>query len=93
LGLFRACSFLASFSLHEPNAEEDAGKVQAFLAEMEGIVMGHPLWAGASDQEIDRALEVYKPRCLLGSLVSFAWTPPFSSIGSACVFRASRNSS
>ncbi|TVU44077.1 hypothetical protein EJB05_03506 [Eragrostis curvula] len=56
--LFRSIkSFLVSFSFHEPNAEEDAGKVQAFLAEMEGSIRDHPLWANASDQEIDHALE------------------------------------
>ncbi|GJM97212.1 hypothetical protein PR202_ga14121 [Eleusine coracana subsp. coracana] len=56
--IFRSIkSFLASLSFQEPNAEEDAGKIQAFLAEMEGAIRDHPLWANASNQEIDHALE------------------------------------
>ncbi|XP_062212973.1 vacuolar protein sorting-associated protein 9A-like isoform X2 [Phragmites australis] len=52
----RARSFLVSFSFHEPNAE-DGSKVQAFLAEMESAIRDHPLWASATNQEIDHALE------------------------------------
>ncbi|KAL6909532.1 hypothetical protein ACP4OV_001813 [Aristida adscensionis] len=56
--LFRSIkSFLVSFSFHEPRAEEDGARVQAFLAEMEGAIRDHPLWAGATGQEIDHALE------------------------------------
>ncbi|XP_066385640.1 vacuolar protein sorting-associated protein 9A-like isoform X3 [Miscanthus floridulus] len=56
--LFRSIkSFLVSFSFHEPNAEEDGSKVQAFLAEMESAIRDHPLWANATSQEIDHALE------------------------------------
>ncbi|ONM11416.1 Vacuolar protein sorting-associated protein 9A [Zea mays] len=56
--LFRSIkSFLVSFSFHAPNAEEDGSKVQAFLAEMESAIRDHPLWANATDQEIDHALE------------------------------------
>ncbi|KAL6638247.1 hypothetical protein ACP70R_025819 [Stipagrostis hirtigluma subsp. patula] len=56
--LFRSIkSFLVSFSFHEPSAEEDGRKVQAFLAEMEGAIRDHPLWANATGQEIDHALE------------------------------------
>lgn len=56
--LFRSIkSFLVSFSVHEPSAEEDGRKVQAFLAEMEGAIRDHPLWANATTQEIDHALE------------------------------------
>jgi hypothetical protein len=57
-GLFCAGSFLVSFSFHEPNAEEGGRKVQAFLTEMEGAIRDHPLWASATNQEIDHALEV-----------------------------------
>ncbi|CAL4920052.1 unnamed protein product [Urochloa decumbens] len=56
--LFRSIkSFLVSFSFHEPNAEDDGSKVQAFLTEMESAIRDHPLWANATNQEIDDALE------------------------------------
>jgi len=47
-----------SFSFHEPNTEGDGSKVQGFLTEMEGAIRDHPLWANATNQEIDHALEV-----------------------------------
>ena len=47
-----------SFSFHAPNAEEDGCKVQAFFTEMESAIRDHPLWANATNQEIDHALEV-----------------------------------
>ncbi|KAF8644613.1 hypothetical protein HU200_010996 [Digitaria exilis] len=56
-GLVLPGSFLVSFSFHEPNAEEDGSKVQAFLTEMESAIRDHPLWANATNQEIDYALE------------------------------------
>ncbi|KAF7076205.1 hypothetical protein CFC21_080895 [Triticum aestivum] len=56
--LFRSIkSFLASLSLDEPSAEADGARVQAFFAEMEAAIRGHPLWADATHQEIDHALE------------------------------------
>ncbi|KAG0546728.1 hypothetical protein BDA96_01G018600 [Sorghum bicolor] len=56
--LFRSIkSFLVSFSFHAPNAEEDGCKVQAFFTEMESAIRDHPLWANATNQEIDHALE------------------------------------
>nr|XP_051207770.1 vacuolar protein sorting-associated protein 9A-like isoform X2 [Lolium perenne] len=54
-GLFRSIkSFLASLSL---DAEEDGARVQAFYAAMEAAFREHPLWANATHQEIDHALE------------------------------------
>uniref|UniRef100_A0A0E0P3R7 VPS9 domain-containing protein n=1 Tax=Oryza rufipogon TaxID=4529 RepID=A0A0E0P3R7_ORYRU len=51
-------SFLASLSQGgEPNAEVDGGRVQTFFAEMETAIRDHPLWANATNQEIDNALE------------------------------------
>ncbi|KAG8098908.1 hypothetical protein GUJ93_ZPchr0013g37667 [Zizania palustris] len=50
-------SFLVSLSLDEPNAEEDGSRVQTFFAEMETAIKDHPLWADATNQEIDHALE------------------------------------
>lgn len=56
------CSFLASLSQGgEPNAEVDGGRVQTFFAEMETAIRDHPLWANATNQEIDNALEVTPP--------------------------------
>uniref|UniRef100_A0A0E0D9F5 RABX5 catalytic core helical domain-containing protein n=1 Tax=Oryza meridionalis TaxID=40149 RepID=A0A0E0D9F5_9ORYZ len=55
-------SFLASLSqAGEPNAEVDGGRVQTFFAEMETAIRDHPLWANATNQEIDNALEVSPP--------------------------------
>uniref|UniRef100_A0A8I6YNT6 VPS9 domain-containing protein n=2 Tax=Hordeum vulgare subsp. vulgare TaxID=112509 RepID=A0A8I6YNT6_HORVV len=57
-GLFRSIkSFLAALSLEDPSAEADGARVQAFFAEMEAAIRGHPLWADATHQEIDHALE------------------------------------
>jgi hypothetical protein len=50
-----ARSFLASLSL---DAEVDGARVQAFYAAMEAAFREHPLWANATHQEIDHALEV-----------------------------------
>jgi hypothetical protein len=56
-------SFLASLSLDEPSAEEDGARVQAFYTAMEAAFREHPLWANATHQEIDHALEVPKFSC------------------------------
>ncbi|KAI4974061.1 hypothetical protein ZWY2020_041842 [Hordeum vulgare] len=50
-------SFLNALSLEDPNAEADGARVQAFFAEMEAAIQGHPLWADATHQEIEHALE------------------------------------
>jgi len=75
--LFRSIkSFLVSFSFHEPNTEGDGSKVQGFLTEMEGAIRDHPLWANATNQEIDHALEVkphrsfFSPLALLSRMLS-----------------------
>jgi hypothetical protein len=53
-----ARSFLASLSPDEPSAEDDGARVQAFYSTMEAAFREHPLWANATHQEIDHALEV-----------------------------------
>jgi hypothetical protein len=58
-----------SFSFHEPNTEGDGSKVQGFLTEMEGAIRDHPLWANATNQEIDHALEVKPHRSFFPPLV------------------------
>ncbi|WOK96535.1 vacuolar protein sorting-associated protein 9A isoform X1 [Canna indica] len=51
-------SFTVSFSLQNPHASYDNGKrVQDFLATMETSINEHPLWAHASYEEIDNAIE------------------------------------
>lgn len=50
-------SFIVSFSFYPPNPENDGKKVQDFFMTMEGALRDHPLWAGASDNEIDCAME------------------------------------
>jgi hypothetical protein len=55
LAHLNARSFL---TLDDPSAEADGARVQAFYAAMEAAFREHPLWANATHQEIDHALEV-----------------------------------
>ncbi|KAI4324028.1 hypothetical protein L6164_023596 [Bauhinia variegata] len=50
-------SFIVSFSFYPPNPENDGKRVQDFFLTMEGAIRDHPLWTGATDEEIDRAME------------------------------------
>ncbi|KAK6940385.1 RABX5, catalytic core helical domain [Dillenia turbinata] len=50
-------SFIVS-SFHTANSETDGKKLQDFLLTMEGSIRDHPLWAGATEEEIDCALEL-----------------------------------
>lgn len=50
-------SFLVSFSFYTSNAENDSKKVQEFFSRMETAIRDHPLWANASEEDIDCALE------------------------------------
>ncbi|CAN6555829.1 unnamed protein product [Malus baccata var. baccata] len=50
-------SFIVSFSFYAANPESDGKKVQEFYATMEDNIRDHPLWAGATDQEVDCAME------------------------------------
>ncbi|KAF8025128.1 hypothetical protein BT93_F2084 [Corymbia citriodora subsp. variegata] len=50
-------SFIVSFSFYPANPENDGKKVQDFFMTMEVALRDHPLWAGASDNEIDCAME------------------------------------
>ncbi|OWM65708.1 hypothetical protein CDL15_Pgr015132 [Punica granatum] len=50
-------SFIVSFSFYAPNPESDGKRVQDFFLSMETSIRDHPLWAGASDEEIDCAME------------------------------------
>lgn len=50
-------SFIVSFSFYTANPENDGKKVQDFLLTMESAIRDHPLWAGATEEEIDCAIE------------------------------------
>ncbi|KAJ8759510.1 hypothetical protein K2173_007127 [Erythroxylum novogranatense] len=50
-------SFIVSFSFHAANPENNGKRVQEFFSTMEAAIIDHPLWADASDEEIDRAME------------------------------------
>lgn len=47
-----------SFSFYAPNPENDGKRVQEFYLAMENSIRDHPLWSGASEEEIDCAMEV-----------------------------------
>ncbi|XP_048431829.1 vacuolar protein sorting-associated protein 9A-like isoform X2 [Pyrus x bretschneideri] len=50
-------SFIVSLSFYAANPESDGKKVQEFYAKMEDIIRDHPLWAGATDEEVNCAME------------------------------------
>ncbi|XAR57471.1 hypothetical protein NMG60_11025627 [Bertholletia excelsa] len=50
-------SFIVSFSFYTASPENDGKKLQDFLTTMEAAIRDHPLWATASDEEIDCAIE------------------------------------
>lgn len=50
-------SFIVSFSFYPANPENDGQKVQDFFLTMEAAIRDHPLWGGATDEEIDCAME------------------------------------
>lgn len=50
-------SFIVSFSYNAADPERDSKSVQEFLNSMEGAFRAHPLWAGATEEDIDSAGE------------------------------------
>ncbi|XP_042513929.1 vacuolar protein sorting-associated protein 9A-like [Macadamia integrifolia] len=50
-------SFIVSFSFNAVNSENDSKRFQDFLSTMETSIRDHPLWSGASEEEIDCAVE------------------------------------
>ncbi|KAG5520303.1 hypothetical protein RHGRI_033017 [Rhododendron griersonianum] len=50
-------SFIVSFSFSTANPENDGKRLQDFLLTMETSIRDHPLWDGASEEEIDSAIE------------------------------------
>ena len=55
------CSFINDLSGKPPNPETDSKSVQDFLASMEITFKEHPLWAGATNEELESAGEVVIP--------------------------------
>lgn len=51
-------SFIVSFSFYAANPENDGKRVQEFFLTMEAAIREHPLWTGATDEEVDCAMEV-----------------------------------
>lgn len=50
-------SFIVSFSFYAPSPENDGKRLQDFLLTMEDVIRDHPLWVGATEEEIDSAIE------------------------------------
>ncbi|XP_050253389.1 vacuolar protein sorting-associated protein 9A-like isoform X1 [Quercus robur] len=50
-------SFIVSFSFYTPNPDNDGKKVQDFYLSMEAAIREHPLWAAATFEELDSAME------------------------------------
>uniref|UniRef100_A0A5B7AMY4 Putative vacuolar protein sorting-associated protein 9A-like isoform X2 n=1 Tax=Davidia involucrata TaxID=16924 RepID=A0A5B7AMY4_DAVIN len=50
-------SFIVSFSFHTANPENDGRRLQDFLLTMEAAIRDHPLWSGATEEEVDCAME------------------------------------
>lgn len=50
-------SFIVSFLIHTTDAENDSRKLQDFLVTMETTIKEHTLWANASHEDIDSAIE------------------------------------
>ncbi|XP_058721954.1 vacuolar protein sorting-associated protein 9A-like [Vicia villosa] len=58
LDLVRAIkSFIVSFSFFQPKPENDGKRVQDFFSSMEVAIRNHPLWATATEQDIDCSME------------------------------------
>ncbi|KAG6659127.1 hypothetical protein I3843_03G010800 [Carya illinoinensis] len=51
-------SFIVSSSFYAANPENDGKRVQEFYLTMEGAIREHPLWTGATEEEVDHAMEV-----------------------------------
>ncbi|XP_041004293.1 vacuolar protein sorting-associated protein 9A-like isoform X2 [Juglans microcarpa x Juglans regia] len=50
-------SFIVSSSFYAANPENDGKRVQEFYLTMEAAIREHPLWTGASEEEVDHAME------------------------------------
>ncbi|KAL7238058.1 hypothetical protein ACSBR2_004205 [Camellia fascicularis] len=68
-------SFIVSFSFYAANTENDGKRLQDFLLTMEAAIRDHPLWAGASEEEIDCAIEGLE-KYVMTKLFSRTFTSP-----------------
>jgi hypothetical protein len=59
LFLYVFISFIVSFSFYQPKPENDGERVQDFFVSMEVAIRNHPLWATATEDDIDCAMEVH----------------------------------
>ncbi|KAL3682685.1 hypothetical protein R1sor_000707 [Riccia sorocarpa] len=50
-------NFIGAFSSNPPDPEKDSQSVQDFLATTENAFRAHPLWAGATDDELESSSE------------------------------------
>ncbi|KAH9781950.1 VPS9 domain-containing protein [Citrus sinensis] len=50
-------SFIVSFSFNNANPENDGKRVQEFFTTMESAIKDHPLWANATIEDIESAME------------------------------------
>lgn len=53
------CRFVREFATRTPNIEEDSEGVQSFLTTTKAVLENHPVFANATEEELDCACEVY----------------------------------
>eukprot|EP00249_Psilotum_nudum_P018553 c26861_g1_i1 orf=524-2221(-) len=67
-------SFIINFSSNPPDPEKDSKNVQEFMSNMEGMFRVHPLWTGATDEEIESSGEGLE-KYLMTKLFNRAFAP------------------
>eukprot|EP00897_Mesotaenium_endlicherianum_P006351 jgi/Mesen1/5744/ME000291S04927 len=67
-------AFIVSFMGRAPDADRDSASVQQFLAQTENAFRAHPLWAGASEEELESAGEGLE-KYLMTKLYTRAFAP------------------
>ncbi|KAL2611438.1 hypothetical protein R1flu_023130 [Riccia fluitans] len=67
-------NFIGAFSGNPPDPEKDSQSVQDFLANTESAFKAHPLWAGATDEELESSGEGLE-KYLMTKLHSKAFAP------------------
>eukprot|EP00850_Spirogloea_muscicola_P020901 SM000230S07337 [mRNA] locus=s230:66536:71018:- [translate_table: standard] len=67
-------SFIVAFLSSTPNPEKDSSSVQEFLTSTEAVLRTHPLWSGASQEELDSAGEGLE-KYLMTKLFQRAFAP------------------
>eukprot|EP00850_Spirogloea_muscicola_P014766 SM000108S14210 [mRNA] locus=s108:223287:227396:+ [translate_table: standard] len=67
-------SYIVAFLSSTPNPEKDSSSVQEFLTSTEAVLWTHPLWSGASQEELDSAGEGLE-KYLMTKLFQRAFAP------------------